>query len=384
MREFGVRPQEAQKPRLVLVDLDHWDAFASFAPSVRRRGMSVARISPSRTGRGRALARVVDRLVFGAAGSSVDVDTSAQVALSGLLGAPTVDVLGAEDVVESLRDSMSWSPHPVAARVPREDHVRLLFDKLEMTRFAARIPVPVPRSWSQAPDGVLPMVVKGRSGAGGKAVWIAQTSAEVFSAVRESAARAPRGVFFQELVDGVLTNVGGVADRGRIVTAGCYRPYAAAATPLGPPETIEIVRSPGIEASLPPLLEALSYSGPFCIDYIERPDGSASLIDFNPRIFGGWLAMQTAGIDLLGAYLSLFGLAAPPPPSEPVVGSRYDVRLLPAVGAGTREELASRLWHSAKQLRRVAPVTGSQFIASMGLRWLRTATHDAVALTRRA
>jgi hypothetical protein len=227
------------------------------------------------------------------------------------------------------------------------------------------------------------VVVKGRSGAGGKAVWVAHTSAELSSALREGA-HAPRGLFFQELVEGVLTNVGGVADRGRIVAAGCYRAHAAAHTPLGPPETIEIVRSPGIETSLPPLLEALSYSGPFCIDYIERPDGSASLIDFNPRIFGGWLALQTAGIDLLGAYLALSGLAAPPPPFEPALGARYDVRLLPAAGAATWAELATRLGHSVQQLRRVAPVTGPRFIASMGLRLMRTATYDSMALGKRS
>lgn len=370
-------------PRVVLVDLDHWDAFASFAPSLRRRGVRVVRIAGPRGRRHPALARVVDRMVFGRPGPTVDARTSAADAVRLVIGAPTVDVLGAEGDIETLRETVPWSEHPVAARVPDPAHVRLLFDKLAMTRFADTIPVPTPRTWEQAPGDVLPLVVKGLSGAGGQAVRIARTSRGVEAAVSELAPVVSRGLFYQELCEGVLTNVGGVADRGRIVTSCCYRAIPADDDPLGPPEVVELVECSAITDSLAPLLEALSYSGMFCIDYIVRPDGSAALIDFNPRIFGGWLALQTAGVDLLGAYLSLLGLAPTPPPTPPSIGVRRDVRLIPRSGARTWREWGARMLHSVRQFQRVTPVTGAGFGAAMGLRALRVSARDAAVLGRR-
>ncbi len=371
-------------PRVVLVDLEHWDAFASFAPSLRRRGVEVVRIASPRGQRHAALARVVDRLVFGRPGPTVDAHTSTAAAVRRVIGVPTVDVLGPEDDIECLRESVTWSGHPVAARVPDPCHVRLLFDKLAMTRFADTIPVPTPRTWEKAPAGVLPLVVKGLSGAGGQAVRIARTARGVEAAVAELAPVVSRGLFYQELSEGVLTNVGGVADRGRIVVSCCYRAIPADDDPLGPPEVVELVECSAITDSLAPLLEALSYSGMFCIDYIVRPDGSAALIDFNPRIFGGWLALQTAGVDLLGAYLSLLGLAPTPPPATPAIGVRRDVRLVPRSGARTWREWGARALHSVRQFQRVTPVTGAGFSVAMGLRALRVSARDAVVLARRS
>jgi biotin carboxylase len=147
-------------------------------------------------------------------------------AVQGLLGAPSVDVQGAEDVVEPLREQLPWSSNPVAARVPDPDHVTMLFDKLAMTRFAESVPVAVPRTWETPPLDVLPLVVKGRLGAGGQAVRIARSHEEVADAVVELEAAGHGRLFFRELAEGTLTNVGGVADRGRLLVAGAYRAVA--------------------------------------------------------------------------------------------------------------------------------------------------------------
>ncbi len=284
--------------------------------------MTVARVSRRPSGLAGLLSPVLDRLVFGRPAAVLGpLDEPVEGLPRGLLEAPTADVQGDEVVVGTLRAAGVWPVADVAQRAPVA-MVPLLYDKYAMARFAETVPVATPRSWDEPPADRFPLVVKGRLGSGGQSVRVVRDQDELAAAVADLDRQGSSSLFFQEFSVGRLTVFGGVARAGRLLAGAAYRAEAATDDPLGPSAALEVVDSPGIDAGLAPLLTALGYTGFFCVDYIERADGSAALIDFNPRVFAGWLALQGAGVDLLTAYLSLFGLAAEPEPRAAPAGRR--------------------------------------------------------------
>jgi hypothetical protein len=91
-----------------------------------------------------------------------------------------------------------------------------------MTVFAERLGLSVPETWSYDPE-LLPLVVKGRVGAGGRAVRLVYSEQERDAAVRELGT----DVFFQDVVNGDLINVSGVARQGEVCLLVAYRAIAA-------------------------------------------------------------------------------------------------------------------------------------------------------------
>jgi hypothetical protein len=355
-----------QHPRIVLVDPDDWAAFASLAAAVRRRSVAVLRVSVRPAGGIGPLERLLDRLVFGRPGhllATHDETPTAEV-MGSLLAPPTVDVQGPEAAMAQWRRAADWPATAAAMRVPEPEAVPLLFDKHAMSSFAACHGVPVPSTWTEPPPGTFPLVVKGRLGAGGAAVEVVTDEDQLARAV---AALDPSGegtVFFEAFETGHVVTYGGVASRGRILAGAAFRTMPPPDDPLGPAERIEVVDCESISESVPRLVDALQYSGFLCVDFVVRPDGSAALIDVNPRVFGSWLALQETGVDLLSAYLSLFGCATEPPYRRAPIGAVRYVRQLPDPRLDSFRAIPGQTRHAVRALTSSVGITGFGYLVA--------------------
>ena len=105
------------------------------------------------------------------------------------------------------------------------------------------------------------------------------------------------------------------------------------------------------------------------MDFIDAADGPL-MIDINPRFLGAWVALQSVGVDILGAYeAALCGRVfrpqrTPTPPDDPI----------PALRGG---DGVSGLWRRNRRLRR-------QLTPTLGRRWAAVeAASGMVAVARK-
>ena len=356
-------------PRVLLIDPESWDAFVSLASALQHHGVGVAHVTTKHVGATAAVNRVLRRVAFGSTEVHLEAhDFVAQLdRVQPLCDEPTIDIQGPEREAHQMRSAGVWSLTTVARRVPPEVDWQLLYDKWAMSEFAARHSIPVPQAWTDAPDE-LPVVVKGKTGSGGGAVRVVTTADERLRAAEDMDPHHSGDVFFQRFVAGDSLTFGGVARDGRIVSGAAYRMIPSADDPLGPAATIELVDVPSIDSGIAALITALGYSGFFCADYVAPASGDALLIDFNPRVFGGWLAMQQAGVDLLGAYLHVLGCGPEPLVESRVAGARENVRVLPRDSASDWADLPQQSRLAVHAIRRAVPITGWRFgaVSSVG------------------
>jgi len=184
---------------------------------------------------------------------------------------------------------------------------------------------------------------------------------DVPAVVAELAGGDPASVFAQQPVVGRLVSVGGVARAGAVLVAAGYLAIPSDRDPHGPSARIEVVDEPRALAAAARLLEELGYSGLFCLDFIVDERGEAVLIDLNPRVFGSWLALQAAGVDLLGAYLAVLS-GGPPPAVHPIpVGEVRDVLALRPLPMSSWSALRSQLGSAVSALRAGRPHAGRRW-----------------------
>lgn len=366
------------RARLVILDPDHWDAFEWLACAVRARGLEVVHLvpDPDLVSRG---GRVVDRIMFGRTARLPEGSTRTQ-----WLAAPTVDVQGPDDLVDEWRSDGIWPGSAPARRVPDEARARLLHDKRAMDRFAEGLGITVPRRWDSPPRGEFPIVVKRVSGAGGQHVRVAADPAALIRAVGEIDPGGRGDVFYQEHVLGHCETFGGVADAGRILVGATYRTMASPRDPLGPAEAVQLTDSHAIRDQVEVLCAALEYTGFLCVDFMVRPDGTAALIDVNPRVFGSWLTMQQSGVDVLGAYLSLFGLGPGAAPVVPVdLGRTRLVRHTPRGNVSDWREWARDARESARSVLDASAFLGWRYVMVGTMRTTARLAASAGALLAR-
>ena len=238
--------------------------------------------------------------------------------------------------------------------------------------------------WRRPPAGVFPIVVKRASGSGGKQVRVAEDGPTLDAAIRDVDPDGRGGVFFQELVAGHQETFGGIAERGRLLAGATYRTYSAPSDPLGPAECLQVTDSKDVWDQSELLCRERGYTGFVCIDFIAPPAGRAALIDVNPRVFGSWLALQQSGVDLLGAYLSLFGLSPAPSalPRAPVGHVRM-IRHAPRGQAPTWRAWASEARSSARSVGEASHVVGWPYLVVGGARSTARLTLSAARLAGR-
>lgn len=292
---------------VVVADLSSWEAMVHLGGALRSRGFAVVRLTGRNLSRAQKIRLGIERPVFSKTLSDLEVDGAGRVDTRPLLSwlakatdVQTVDAVGAELALHPAWQSMA---HLRRAHVPGVTDADL-YDKWVYSQIAERAGVPVPRSRLLNEHDHIDnrWVLKGRVGSGGDRVAMIQSENDLSAALaRWSVGRDQ--VFLQEPVVGAAWNVGGVADRGRLLAANSYQPRSALTDPEGPSVEIRLAARPDQIEAARLFLTATGYSGPFAMDFID--DGERPyLIDFNPRFFGPWATLQAAGVDLLGAYLA--------------------------------------------------------------------------------
>lgn len=318
----------------------------------------------------------LERLVFSDTRACLTVDdagipdvSALEPMLSDCLDIQMVDAIGA-----MLTRLPQWEAHPRLRRVHAQGLTDVAaYDKWIYSHIARRSGVTIPETFSiaEAPTNG-PLVLKGRIGSGGDRVRIVRNSSEIAKVLR-SWGISENEAFVQRVVHGPLWNVGGVALAGEVLVAAAYRAIAAPSDPEGPPVDIELQDKPDQLEATRTFVAALGYSGPFAIDFID--DEGPYLLDFNPRFFGTWAAMQSAGVDLLGAYLHTLGGRATRDYSA------AGAALVPASLTGQNSP-GQALRRTVVLTRRLAPVVGARGAAVMavsGLAEARKARHTARA-----
>jgi hypothetical protein len=378
-----VRPGH-DAPRLVLLDLDGWESFAAWAPAVRRRGMRVARVSTARRGLRRLAWAVLDPLLYGPSAGRVSDQVVPRGLVQELLAEPTVDIVAGEETMADLREDPGLPVGGPLGRVPDLERQSLLYDKLALTEFARGLGVGVPGTWSTPPADVLPLLVKARLGAGGRDVRLVTEGSELAAAVADLDPGGEGRLLFQEMFTGAVLNASGVARDGRILVSALCRVRPRDEDPFGPHRgAMEVVDDPQVGRDLATLVAALEYTGPFCVDFVRSADGRLGLIDFNPRVFGGWLPLERAGVGILDAYLSIFGLAPEPTPRVLAPGTLLWDRLGPRPDVADWEQWAVEARYSVDVIRSTAAITGPVYAGLAVARATRTLLTQGIALARR-
>ncbi|MBK6761935.1 MAG: hypothetical protein IPG68_01025 [Micrococcales bacterium] len=365
------------RARILMLDLDSWDGLVEWGSALRTHGLPVIRVVRAHR-RAAPVRRWLDRWQFGQApievtGSLVD-DADVLAALT----APTVDVQGPETTLRELDVHLpAGTPaKELLRRVPEEVGQQTLYDKWRMTELALAEGLRVPASWEQQRDDVLPVVVKGRISAGGQDVEVVHSREELQRSAARMGQRDNGGVFFQEVFTGPVLNAAGVAKNGRLLVHAIYEATPEPDDPFGPPVLLRILDRPDVASELAALIAALGYTGVFCIDYVQDEHGRIGMVDFNPRVFGGWLQLQTAGVDFIAAYLHCLGLGPPPAFRPLATGTVLDVRVL-AGPADSPRAAALEARRSLGAIRAAARVTGWRFGALKTGRTIGRALVDA-------
>ncbi len=333
--------------------------MAQFGAALRQRGLRTVRY----TGRDRSLRQVVrtnlERSLFERTHAVLRAGSDGQLDVSPILERlpKFADVQSADEIGAQLVLDRRWQQEPRLRRV----HATGLndfdcYDKLSYTTLAAAAGVPVPPTWSNAEEvpSDVALAVKSRVGSGGTGVRLVAGISEAAAAAAE-VGRGPKSVLYQQAIAGEVWNVGGVSRDGEILTAAAYRAAAPAGDPHGPPVEIELEDRPDLLDSAGRIVSALGYRGPFALDFVMSDDDTGYLIDFNPRIFGSWPALQAGGVDLLGFYLYSIGLARRPPKSAVQLGRFF--RTSPQGDPAIRRSIAR-----ARELNRnLGPVLGADW-----------------------
>jgi hypothetical protein len=307
-REWTGRPtQAATRPVILFADLEPWESFLQFAAALRRRGVRVERVTSAERTPVRRLNDLLQRPVFHRTWPVLGRESGGwTLAHEVLVRLPSdVRAIEAVDVVAAALTGRAGVP----SRTANPEREELLFDKLAMTEFAATHGVPVPAAGPAESDHdlVTPFIVKPRLGFGGRGVELVRDT-DAATRIRRVASTLPGQLMAQEWAPGELVHVGGVARAGAVLQAACYRAVGSPHAAFGPSAEVVTLDDPETLASAAALLGSIRYTGAFCMDFVRSVEGRPLLIDVNARIFGSWAALQTAGLDLVGAYLQAWGM----------------------------------------------------------------------------
>jgi predicted ATP-grasp superfamily ATP-dependent carboligase len=130
----------------------------------------------------------------------------------------------------------------------------------------------------------------------------------------------------QERVSGPVYSCSGVVVEGRVLAfASCRyrRTYPPKGGPVAFSETIEA--PPGLRERVEALVRAFGWQGIFELELVRRDDGSFSVIDFNPRVFGSMSVVIRAGASFPAIWCGwLLGEDPEPAVARPGVYYRWE------------------------------------------------------------
>lgn len=334
-------------PRVVFLGTRYWEPFGELSSVLRQHGVATSLHMAPPAGVREILAGRLVGTLFDEVVTSVRPGSPPWLrapVLRSLPGDGTVDMLAQDDLGHAL---LTTAPRQLAPlrRTGGPWDPAIVYDKWRLTGLARRIGVEAPISWRGRAVTGYPVMVKAPVGFGGLGVRIAHDRVGLATALAEL--DGPDRPFLQEVAGEEMVNIGAVALHGELTVAACYRPVAPDGDPLGPAAAIEVVHNPAALDAAAALARSLGFTGMFNADFILDGGGNASFIDFNPRPFGSWTALQVLGSDLVGGYLQTIGIGDGPRPGTPAPGARSAASLLPPRPGLTPDGLER--WHDAIQ-----------------------------------
>jgi hypothetical protein len=257
----------------------------------------------------------VERLVYGKERRMVRPPTTRRAAASladvALVVGPDVVDVQATDQLSHLLLSDNPSLAAVLGRARADVGALVPFEKAPVLDIAARAGVPVPRSM-QPGTVEFPAVVKSDVGSGGDRVRVVHDEQELDEAMRELESFTGSRPSVQQYWGGGELSVGAVARHGETLVAVAYATEPAAHDRHGPPAYVTLIDRPDILDHARALIAAIGGSGFIALGFVLDEAQGAYLIDYNPRAFGSWPALQATGADFIGAYLFSLGLGPRP------------------------------------------------------------------------
>lgn len=226
-------------------------------------------------------------------------------------------------------------PH-TALLLPARESFRSARDKLAVVQLAERCGVPAPRTLlprdvaeasALAPALGFPLVVKGRGGEGSLQVRLVRSAGELEARFEEVARLAGSPPMLQELVAGEGVGYGGVFVEGRPALEFQWRRLREYPREGGPSAAAESIADPATAASGRRLLAELCWSGIAMVEFKRGLDGTARVMEINPRLWGSVELALRCGVDVPGAYLAgcRGELAASDSPPAYAVGRRLSL-----------------------------------------------------------
>jgi biotin carboxylase len=206
---------------------------------------------------------------------------------------------------------------PNKAVLPSDHHLRVSYDKSEVTALAAGVGVAVPRtvrlrhpSGAVDVDTAFPCVVKPANEVEGKFVRYPRDRAEFQTAVREGLGQLgpeSSGVLVQEYVAGAGAGFFALYQRGSLVRLFMHRRIREWPNTGGASTAARAIRDPALLRSGKAILDALQWHGVAMVEFKYRPDiGDYVFIELNGKFWGSAELALSAGVnfgaDLIRVY----------------------------------------------------------------------------------
>lgn len=353
-------------PSVLFIDFGTWEAFNALAGALRKQRIGVRRISvPGHDASHRAY-RILERLLYGPTQilpAELDEARTMHLLTSSGIAAvsdssPPIDVQAPDGVAHAM-----LLADPEAKRAMRRSRAdfdqRHLYEKAYMTDLAASLGVVVAQPLS-APVNTFPVVVKASVGSGGQQVRVVHTQSEFDKAVAELTTGAGDPPMIQEYHGGGLLQVGAIAVDGELLVAVAYTSRTPLDDPQGPAVAVTAVDRPDVLEATKTLAKAVGSWGFLCLDFVLDSSGNAYFIDFNPRAFGSWPALQALGADFVGSYLYLLGRGPRPERQSPRYGRTQRLLKFPA---------DDRSWATLRTWSKESALVVARSGRTLGWRW---------------
>lgn len=307
----------ANQVTVVFASTETFEAGDQLAACLRRHKVRVTLFRPPASGGLAKGLRRVSGLVYDHIDESLR-DDPAGPDIAGLRRAVAdPDVVGVqatdqtlEPLVAAVADDAAVVQRVCAAADPMG-----MIDKRWQADVAQSAGLLVPQVWlDPAVVTDFPVLVKPILGGGGTGIRAAADRAELTAAWKD-AARDDATYFIQQRVLGRTMHVGGVARQGEPIVIAAYE--GEGPQQFGQISTGRLVVDDAAVTAATAFLRAAGYTGIFCFDLIRTETGEHYFIEVNPRIFGSWMTLQLAGVDVVGAYLFALGLGERPPAGAP-------------------------------------------------------------------
>lgn len=190
------------------------------------------------------------------------------------------------------------------------ENMALTHDKGRLANLAEELGIRIPQTlqfqsldevYRAVPDVQFPVFLKVREGASGVGLKKCNTAEELTSTFKEfvEGFHLSPGAYplIQEFIKGEDFCTSALFDRGRPVACMTYRNVRSFPRGTGAGALRETVRLPDAEEDAKRLLAHLNWHGMAQLDFRVAEDGTAYLIEVNPRFFGGLSQAIAANVD---------------------------------------------------------------------------------------